>query len=121
MSKKIKIKTVNPSGPNSDGSELLNYFFEAFGEGYNFYSPTSPGPINSQLITPENPSFSVSVPGNPNPFQITVTSFPVMTIQGNWSDNPNVIVKDAPGSGTFQAQAGGTGDTDEEEAAAASA
>lgn len=119
MSKKIKIKTINPSGPNSDGTELIDYFFEAFGAGYNFYSPTSSGPINSQLITPENPSFSFSVPGNPNPFHITVTSFPVEIINGNWSDNPSVT--DAPGSGTFQAQAGGTGDTDEEEATAASA
>ena len=117
MSKKIKIKTVNPSGPNSDGTELLNYFFEEFGEGYNFYSPTSSGPINNQLITPENPSFSVSVPGNPNPFQITVTSFPVLTIQGNWSDTTSTV-KDTPGSGTFQAQAGGSGTLDEEATAA---
>lgn len=116
MSRKIKIKTVTPSG--SDGSQLMNYYFEAFGDGYNLYSPTSSGPINSQLITPENPSCSVNVPGYPT-FRITVNSFPVEIIQGSWSDT-SASVKDVPGSGTFQAQAGGTG-ASEEDAAAASA
>ncbi len=119
MSKKIKIHTITPPGVNSDGTQLMNYYFEAFGAGYNFYSPTSSGPINSQLITPENPSFSVNVPGNPNPFHITITSFPVEVINGSWSDTGTAT--GVPGSGTFQAQAGGTGDTDEEEAVAASA
>ena len=113
MSKKIKIHTITPPGVNSDGTQLMNYYFEAFGAGYNFYSPTSSGPINSQLITPENPSFTVNVPGNPNPFHITITSFPVEVINGSWSDDEMGV----PGSGTFQAQAGGSGEEESEESA----
>ena len=117
MAKKIKINTVN--GP-SDGSALENYYFEESGDGYNFYAPNGGTPLNgSQLITAANPTFHFSIPNYSNPFYITVTSFPVEVINGTWSDNPQAL-KDVAGSGTFQAQAGGTGPV-EEEAAAASA
>ena len=117
MSKKIKIHTINPPGANSDGNQLMNYYFEAFGAGYNLYSPTSSGPVNTQLITPENPSVTVTVPGNPNPFLITVTSFPVEIINGTWNDTGTET--GVPGSGTFQAQAGGSGQDGSEDSATA--
>jgi hypothetical protein len=128
MARHIKIKTVNGSG--TDGDLLKNYYFEESGEGYNFYEPTHPTPTqkNTSLITPANPSFSFSIP-NPTPppppapqtltFSITVTAFPVMQVNGTWSDLSQESTKDVPGSGTFQAEAGGTGPIEGEEAAAA--
>ena len=129
MAKKIRINTVNPSGPTSDGTDLVNYYFEEDGDGYNLYAPTTPQPtkVNNTLIDPAVPSSCIfnfpvpaGLPGAGTTFYITVTQFPAMTIGGTWSDLPQHELKDVPGSGTFQAQAGGTGPV-EEEAAAASA
>ncbi len=119
MAKHIKIKTVYP--PGSDGTVLDNYYFEESGEGYNFYAPGGVNPLKVDgLITPTNATFHFNVAGYTNPFYLTVTAFPVMTISGSWTDNPQPELTGVPGSGTFQAQAGGTGPI-EEEAAAASA
>ena len=121
MSKRIKIKTVNPNGQGSDGTALVDYFFEAFGAGYNLYSPTSATPVNHQVLTSTNPSCTFHVHGHHNPFTVTITQFPNETILGTWSDLPQAESdRDVPGSGTFQAQAGGSG-TSEDEVAAASA
>lgn len=122
MAKHIKIDRVTGSG--TDGEDLKNCYFEESGDGYNFYAPTHPTPtqLNTTLIDPAVPSsctFSFTMPGTTQPtFTITVTAFPVMTMSGTWSDNPQVSAKDTPGSGTFQAQAGGTGPIEEEAAAA---
>ena len=122
MAKHIRVKTVSGA---SDGNDLLNYYFEENGDGYDFYAPTTPTPtkLNTSLITPQNASFSFVNPGPaPQPtFTITVTSFPaVLAMTGSWSDGGAVRDDDVAGSGSFQAQAGGTGPM-EEEAAAASA
>ncbi|HEU4509453.1 MAG TPA: hypothetical protein VFR78_14500 [Pyrinomonadaceae bacterium] len=114
MAKKIKINTV--TGP-SDGAALENYYFEESGEGYNFYAPGGGNPLNTQLITPTNATFHFNVAGYTNPFYLTVSTFPVMAMSGSWTDNPQQL-KDVPGSGTFQAQASGTGPIAEEAAAA---
>lgn len=131
MAKKIKINTVNPSGSNSDGPDLMNYYFEENGDGYDFYAPTTQQAtkLNNTLINPAVSSsctvhFQVpaGLPGAGLWFYVTVTQFPaVLTMSGTWSDlSQPPKLTDAPGSGTFQAQAGGTGPI-EEEAAAASA
>jgi hypothetical protein len=119
MAKHIKINTI--TGP-SDGNALEDFYFEESGDGYNFFQPTHPTPtqLNTDLITPTNPAFHFTLAGFPNPFYITVTSFPaVQAMSGNWSDQPQG--KDVPGSGTFQAQAGGTGPIAKEDVSAASA
>lgn len=117
MAKHIKIKTVHGA---SDGLALEDYYFEESGDGYNFYAKGGGDPLNTHgLITPTNATFAFNVSGYPNTFYITVTQFPVMTINGTWNDNPQLL-KDVPGSGTFQAQAGGSGE-DESEASATAA
>jgi hypothetical protein len=122
MAKHIKIHSV--TGP-SDGTALDGFYFEESGAGYNFYQPTHPTPtqLNTDLITPSNPTFHFNLSGFPNPFYITITSFPaVLQMSGSWSDNSQVKLKDVPGSGTFQAEASGTGPVEgEEEAQAACA
>ena len=127
MAKKIRINSY--TGP-SDGADLEGYYFEESGDGYNLWAPTTPQPtqVNPTLINPAvssscNFNFPVpaGLPGAGTTFYITVTQFPaVLTMGGTWSDNPQQELKDVPGSGTFQAQAGGTGPV-EEEATAASA
>jgi len=113
MARHIKITTVNGSG--TDGNNLKNLYFEESGDGYNLFAPTHPTPtqLNSTLINPSVPSsctFSFALPGTTEPtYTITVTAFPVMTVTGTWSDDDQLKIKDTPGSGTFQAQAGGTG------------
>ena len=123
MAKHIKIHTVSGA---SDGSALENFYFEESGNGYNFYQPTHPTPtlLNTDgLITPTNPTFHFNLSGYPNPFYITVTSFPSpLAISGSWSDNAQPpSTKDVPGSGTFQAESSGTGPIEGEEAQAACA
>ena len=120
MAKHIKIHTV--TGP-SDGSALDGFYFEESGAGYNFYQPTHPPTqLNTSLITPTNATFHFNLSGFSNPFYITVTSFPaVQTMSGSWTDNPQVTIRDEPGSGTFQAESSGTGPIEEEESHAASA
>lgn len=122
MAKHIKITTVSGSG--TDGNNLKNLYFEESGDGYNLFAPTHPNPtqLNTTLINPNIPSsctFSFALPGTTTPtYTITVTAFPVMTVTGSWSDSDQVSIKDNPGSGTFQAQASGTGPMAGEVAAA---
>ena len=114
-----KLKINSYTGP-SDGADLEGFYFEQSGNGYNLYAPVK---LNSQLITPQNPTFTVQIPagltGAGLQFTCTITSFPNLTLIGSWSDSQSDSIKDVPGSGTFQAQAGGTGTFDEEVAAAA--
>ena len=126
MAKKIRINSY--TGP-SDGLDLEGFYFEESGNGYNLYAPTTPQPtqVNTNLINPAvssscsfNFPIPAGLPGAGTTYYITVSTFPVMTMSGTWSDNPQGLLKDVPGSGTFQAQASGTGPI-EEEAAAASA
>lgn len=125
MAKKIRINSY--TGP-SDGADLEGYYFEESGDGYNLYAPTTPQPtqVNPNLINPAvsssctfNFPIPAGLPGAGTTFYITVSQFPaVLTMSGSWSDNPQGLLKDVPGSGTFQAQAGGTGPVEEEAAAA---
>jgi hypothetical protein len=129
MPKKIKIDLVNPNNSTSDGPDLLNYYFEENGDGYDFYAPTTQQAtkLNTTLINPSVLSsctvhFQVpaGLPGAGLWFYVTVTQFPaVLTMSGTWSDSTQPQeTKDLPGSGTFQAQAGGTGPMEKEAAAA---
>jgi hypothetical protein len=117
-----KLKINSYTGP-SDGADLEGFYFEPSGDGYNLYAP--PVKVNTQLITPQNPTFTVQIPaghaGAGLQFTCTVTSFPNLTLIGSWSDPQSDSIRDLPGSGTFQAQAGGTSPMEEEAAAAASA
>ena len=114
---KLKINSYNGA---SDGADLEGFYFEPSGNGYNLYAPVK---LNSQLITPQNPTFTITIPqgltGQGLRFTCTITSFPNMTLTGTYDDGGTESIKDQPGSGTFQAQAGGTGTCDEEVAAAA--
>jgi len=122
MARHIKIKTVNGTG--TDGEALKNCYFEESGDVYNFYQPTTPNPtkLNDNPIDPQVSSsctFQFHLAGTTEPtYTLTVSTFPVMTMTGTWSDNTGVKIKDTPGSGTFQAQAGGTGPIEEEAHAA---
>jgi len=111
------------SGSGTDGNALKNCYFEESGDGYNFYQPTTPNPtkLNTNLIDPQVPSsctFQFNLAGTTTPtYTVTCSTFPVMTMSGSWSDLSQESTKDTPGSGTFQAQAGGTGPIAKEHAA----
>lgn len=102
---RIKIETITPA--NSDGNELKNYYFLPVGNGtYNFYAPN-----NSLLATglAGGISFPVTVAGKR--FTISIYSLSDRAASGVWSDLGS---EEVPGSGTFQAQAGGTVDDEPE-------
>lgn len=114
MSRKIKIDVITPA--NSDGNDLMNYYFQDDGSGsYNFYSPTGSGPLNANPIGAGS-VFTVQVDGVD--FSITVNSISDSEASGSWSD-VSARPAETPGSGTFQAQAGGTGDPKEASSATA--
>ena len=105
---KITIRTITPA--NSDGNELKNYYFLPVGNGtYNFYAPN-----NSLLATglAGGISFPVTVAGKR--FTITIYSLSDTAASGAWVGPSS---EEVPGSGTFQAQAGGTGDPELEKSA----
>ena len=126
MAKKIRI--TRTTGP-SDGANLDGYYFQEIDgtDGYNFFGPGGGNPINTSPVTLASPSVSFSIPQPPpNPnnnmlnYTVTVTTFPaVVQMSGTWSDNVTVSIKDAPGSGTFQAESSGTGPIEGEDAKAA--
>ena len=106
MNDKVKIDKIKPE--NSPGDDLKNYYFQQDPDGINLYSPMGQGPLNETPI-----SFGA-------PFNITLedgTSFTVNVtgMTGTWKE-PGLVGD--PGDGTFQAQAGGTGE-DEESASSA--
>jgi hypothetical protein len=105
---KIKIRTITPA--NSDGNELKNYYFLPAGNGtYNFYAP------NDNLLwtgLAGGIAFNVQVAGKR--FSIAIYSISDTAASGVWSD---LSSEELPGSGTFQAQAGGTGDPEPEKSA----
>ena len=119
MSKQIPINTITPSQPDSqsDGYKLRNYVFKAEESGLNFYAPGGQTLIKSN-ITPDT-AFPVNLPGVTNPMQVTVNSYSLI-VSGSWTDVQPGITGD-PGSGTFQAQAGGGGAEDEDYASSAKA
>jgi hypothetical protein len=99
MSNKIKIETITPA--NGDGNALKNYYFLPDGTGtYSFYDTN-----NNMIASGLSSGLSFSVPVNGLNFTITINSISDTTASGDWSD---LSVEAAPGSGTFQAQAGGT-------------
>ena len=102
---KIYIKTITPA--NSDGNDLKNYYFLPDGTGtYSFYDKNN-NLIQSGLAG----GLRVSFPVNGLNFRIWIMSISDTAASGDWSDlNPEGV----PGSGTFQAQAGGTLDAEPE-------
>ena len=116
-SKPIPINTITPNenDPQSDGYRLRTYCFKAEESGLNMYTPNGQTLVkgNITLGTP----FPVQIPGLSSPMNVTVTSY-TLQVNGSWSD---ISPEADPGSGTFQAQAGGQAADDEDAAASATA
>ncbi len=109
---KIFIKTITPA--NSKGNELKNYYFLPAGNGwYDFYAPNNTR-LASGLLG--GISFYVDISGAS--FNIAIYSISDTAASGAWSD---LRSEEVPGSGTFQAQAGGTGDPEPEKSDSATA
>lgn len=126
MSKQIPITTItpNPPDPNSDGYDLQGYFFKAEEGGLNMYAPAQGN--QQPTLVKENitlgTSFGVEIPAHGNnpafTMNVTVSSYS-LTVLGSWTDNP--ALEGDPGTGTFQAQAGGGAADDEDIASSATA
>jgi hypothetical protein len=110
MSRKITIETITPA--SSDGNQLKGYYFLPYqGPGwYSFYDPN-----NNLLGTGigRNTQFEIRVRGVI--FNLYITSISDAGASGDWVYYGTTEV---PGSGTFQAQAGGSVEAVEEAAAA---
>lgn len=117
MSKQIPINTVTPNQQDSqsDGYRLRTYYFKAEESGLNMYAPGGQTALKENITL--GTSFQIQIPGVTNPMNVTVTSYTLL-VNGNWSDP---TVQGDPGSGTFQAQAGGTMADDENSASSATA
>jgi hypothetical protein len=101
---RIKIQTITPA--NSDGNELKNYYFLPAGNGwYDFYAPN-----NTRLATGLGGGINFYVTVARARFSIAIYSISDTAASGVWSELGS---EEVPGSGTFQAQAGGTGDPEE--------
>lgn len=109
--KNIVIDDIKP--PNSEGDELLTFYF--LPDTYALYDPSSNKPVVTGIKA--GSIFQYTPPGGKK-FTIVVHSIDEECASGKWFD-PDAV-KDAGGQGTFQAEAGGTG-TPEGEAAAARA
>jgi len=126
MAKQIPINTINP--PVSDGDFLTGYFFKAEESGLNMYAPAQGN--QQPVLVKENitlgTQFQITIPAKgqnpPNPvnMKVTVNSYS-LTVSGGWSDLPGASIEGDPGSGTFQAQAGGGTADDEDIASSATA
>lgn len=110
MSKKMVIDIITPEP--SDGDALKNWYFKDEADGLNLYNSQN---VKQSSDIKLGTQFSVTVPGYPT-FYLTVNS---LGMTGSWSDQPQI--KDVPGSGTFQAQAGGGTVADDEAASSAKA
>jgi hypothetical protein len=103
---KINIETITPA--NSDGNELKNYYFLSAGNGtYSFYDKHN-NLIQSGLAGGLHVNFRV----NSLNFTIWIMSLSDTGASGDWQALNSEAVP--PGSGTFQAQAVGTGDPEPE-------
>lgn len=110
MSRKIQIETITPA--SSDGNQLKGYYFLPY-QGPNWYSFYDPN--NNLLATgiSRNTQFHVDVRGVD--FTLTIDSISDARASGDWL---HYSTTEVPGSGTFQAQAGGSVEAVEEAAAA---
>lgn len=108
---KLTIDKIKPEP--SDGDDLKNYYFQqdTTTGGFNIYSSDGKGPLNGAPMYFGDTLLVQSLGGGPE-FLLTLTG-----VVGTWSDKNTT---GDPGDGTFQAQAGGTGE-DEETASSASA
>jgi len=107
MSAKLKIDKIKPEP--SDGDDLKGYYFQQDGTAINLYGSGGQGPLNGAPMIFGGTVPVQSLDGGPL-FYITITG-----LSGTWSDKETTA---DPGDGTFQAQAGGTGE-DEESASSA--
>lgn len=116
MAKQIPINTITPTQPDSqsDGYRLRNYYFKAEENGLNMYAPGNPTAVKENITL--GTSFPVNIPGLANTMNVTVSSYSLL-VNGSWTDATST---GDPGSGTFQAQAGGQS-TDEDSASSATA
>ena len=123
MSRDIPINTINPPSSTSDGNLLKGYFFKAEESGLNMYAPAQGNqqPTLVKLNIPLNTAFQVQIQQGNNTINmsVTVTSY-TLIVNGTWSDL-QVGIEEEPGSGTFQAQAGGGTADDEDIASSATA
>lgn len=117
MAKQIPINTITPNVPDSqsDGYRLRNYYFKAEESGLNMYAPGNPNAIKENITL--GTSFQIQIPGVSNPMNVTVSSYSLL-VNGSWTD---VVATGDPGSGTFQAQAGGQSADEEDAASSATA
>jgi len=126
MAKQIPINTINPSG--SDGTYLSGYFFKAEESGLNLYAPAqgnqAPQLVQENITLGTQFQFTIPAKGNnpPNPvnMKVTINSYSLV-VSGSWSDLAGPSLTGDPGSGTFQAQAGGSTADGEDAASSATA
>ena len=126
MSKQIPITTITPipADANSDGYDLQGYFFKAEESGLNMYAPAQ-GNQEPTLVKQNitlGTAFEVQIPARGRfpeiNMSVTVNSY-ALTVNGTWTDAPGI--QGDPGSGTFQAQAGGGTAVEEDIASSAKA
>jgi len=113
MSEKVKIDKIKPE--NSPGDDLKHYYFQQDANGINFYSPNGGPPLNGDTPILFGTPFNVTLDDG-SQFTVNATG-----MSGTWlpiGEGEGGPVGD-PGDGTFQAQAGGTGE--EEPTSSASA
>jgi len=109
MSEKVKIDKIKPDG--SEGDQLKDYYFQQdVNNILNFYGPEGQGPLNESTISLGWP-FQVRLLDG-RTFTVTIKK-----MEGSWVDDRQVAQD--PGDGTFQAQAGGTGEPEDESASSA--
>lgn len=109
MSEKVKIDKIKPDG--SEGEQLKDYYFQQDENNVlNFYGRGGEGPLNDGPISLGLP-FTVTLLDN-STFTVTITK-----MEGSWVDDRHTAQD--PGDGTFQAQAGGTGEPEDESASSA--
>lgn len=109
MSDKVKIDKIKPEG--SEGDVLKHCYFQQDDVGINMYKPTGGPPINDAPIIFNLP-FNVQLEPDGPVFTVNCTG-----MSGTWQDQHHVAQD--PGDGTFQAQAGGTGEPEDESASSA--
>jgi hypothetical protein len=111
MSEKVKIHKIKPDG--SEGDHLKDYFFQQDENNIlNFYGPEGQGPLNESTISLGLPFKARLLDGRT--FTVTVEQ-----MSGSWVDDNEHRIAQDPGDGTFQAQAGGTGEPEDEAASSA--
>lgn len=118
MGDKIKIENITGE---SVGNDLKNCYFQNAGNGtYNFYDKNQNNP-NNPILTGITAGFGSGFrlqdyPGTQ--WFMTVYTINDSAATGDWSGNDSATPEEIPGSGTFQAQAGGTLDAESEASSA---